>query len=129
MNNSFLKLKKDKNFHWTNHIMEKMRYYKISPSLVKRIVRYPERSEEGIVENTIASMKTNKSKKRQEIWVMYQKKNKKRKLIPTYQRIGNKKLRPKIILITAWRYPGKSPERNPIPQEIIEEVKEIIFNL
>jgi hypothetical protein len=48
--------------------------------------------------------------KKQEIWAMYK---------PV------KKLN-QIKVITAWRYPGKSPERNPIPQEILEEIKTII---
>jgi len=111
MNNSLAKLKKDKKFHWTDHIIGKMRFYQLSPARIKRIIRFPQRIEQGIAENTIACMQVNKSKKkREEIWVMYQRK------------IKNNKL----ILITAWRYPGKSPERNPIPQEIVEEIKEMI---
>jgi len=89
-----------------------MKYYRISPSLVKRVIRYPERTEEGIAPETIASMKVAKSKKRQEIWVMY--------------RSSKKEKNQKIRIITAWRYPGESPERNPVPENILQEVKELL---
>jgi len=32
----------------------------------------------------------------------------------------------RVKVITAWRYPGKSPARNPIPQEILDEIKNVI---
>lgn len=32
----------------------------------------------------------------------------------------------KIKIITAWRYPGKSPARDPIPAEILREIKNIL---
>ncbi len=119
MKDTYQKLNQGKKFHWTNHIIEKMKYYRISPSMIRRVIRFPERVEEGIVKNTIASMKVNKlKKKREEIWVMYQRKIKNKK-----SKIKNNN---KLILITAWRYPGKSPERNPIPKEIVEEIKEIL---
>ena len=31
-----------------------------------------------------------------------------------------------IKIITAWRYPGKSPKRNPIPSEILEEARSVL---
>lgn len=31
----------------------------------------------------------------------------------------------KIIIISAWRYPGVSPKNNPIPEEILREIEEI----
>ena len=93
---------------WTNHSKYKMQYYRLSESLVKRIIRFPKRTEEGIVENTICAMKPAQSKNYHEIWTMY-------------KLTGNK-----IKIITAWRYPGKSPKRNPIPQEILDEVYNLI---
>lgn len=84
-----------------------MRYYGLSRQRIKRVIRHPARIEEAIVPNMIAVMVPNK---KQEIWAMYK---------PV------KKLN-QIKVITAWRYPGKSPERNPIPQEILEEIKTII---
>jgi len=32
----------------------------------------------------------------------------------------------RIKIITAWRYPGKSPARDPVPQEILEEIRRIV---
>ena len=32
----------------------------------------------------------------------------------------------KIKIITAWRYPGKSPERDPVPQEVLREIRKIL---
>lgn len=32
----------------------------------------------------------------------------------------------KIKIITAWRYPGKSPARDPIPAEILREIKSLL---
>ncbi len=48
-----------------------------------------------------------------EIWVMYVLAN------------TNDKSK-KIKVITAWRYPGKSPERDPIPVEVLKEIKKLI---
>ncbi len=107
------KIPKDNDkYSWTWHVVEKMKYYKLSPSRVKRVIRHPERTEQGVAEDTIASMKVAKTKKRQEIWVMYQPAKKQ----------GNSKIR----IITAWRYPGESPERDPVPKKILKEVKSLI---
>ena len=40
--------------HWTMHAKDKMRYYKLSESRIKRILNYPKRIEEGIAKNTVA---------------------------------------------------------------------------
>jgi len=100
------KIGSDSKFIWTNHSRNKMSYYKLSESLVKRIIRFPDRIQEGIAENTIAVMKKATSKKRKEYWAMYQ--------------IDNGKIK----IITAWIYPGTSPKDKiiPIPQEIIDEL-------
>ena len=55
----------DKKYYWTNHVKEKMRFYGISDSLIKRILRFPQRTEEGIALNTVASMKSAGSKRNQ----------------------------------------------------------------
>lgn len=94
---------------WTNHAEYKIRRYKLSQSLVKRVIRHPARTEESIVPGTIACMKPAQSKKYQEIWAMY-------KLMPSKQ----------IKIITAWRYPGESPQRDPIPPEILKEIHSLI---
>ena len=110
--------KNDDKYHWTYHVARKMAFYGISPSMVKRIIRYPQRIEEGIAPDTVAAMRRAETKKLQEIWVMYvlaKQENKNPE--------NSKRKRSKIKIITAWRFPGESPERDPIPQEIIEEVK------
>ena len=102
--------KNDRRYLWTNHVVGKMLVYRISPSLVKRIVRFPSRVEEGIADATIAVMKpAERVKRREEIWVMYQ-------LSSTSR----------IKVITAWRYPDKSPARHPVPSAIMEEVAGIL---
>ena len=105
----------DDKYFWTNHVVRKMMFYGLSPDRVKRVLRSPKRSEKGVAENTIAVMQparpaggpSGAGKKPTEVWVMYQKK-------------GRKK-----IIITAWRYPGISPirEQIPIPADILEELK------
>ena len=100
--------KDDQRYSWTRHAFMKMRYYGISEGRIKRIIRYPKRIEEGIASNTIAVMQPTGTKRYQEIWVMY------------------KLHKSKIRIITAWRYPGKSPERDPIPVEIIKEVRRLL---
>ncbi len=112
----------DSKYHWTNHVKDKMRYYRISESLVKRVVRFPKRLEKGIAPQTSAAMQPRmvNGKTKEEIWVMYQeeKKRTKEKLL----------LAPKKKIISAWRYPGESPKRGPIPipEEILSELDIVI---
>jgi hypothetical protein len=96
-------------FSWTNHSKRKMNYYRLSESRVKRVLNNPKRKEIGIAPGTVAVMQPTNSKHSSEIWAMYQ--NLK----------GGK-----TKVITAWRYPGKSPIRGPIPVplEILEELGE-----
>ena len=86
---------------------------------MRGVIRSPRRTEKGIVPQTIAVMQPVSPKKtgdketwRQEIWVMYQEKKKTGPL-----ERGQKKI------ISAWRYPGVSPERDPIPAEILQEIE------
>lgn len=107
---------------WTKHSEKKISFYNLSKNRVLRVIKNPFRIEEGIAPQTIAVMKpinpkkikyhnnkrkysSTKLKWNQEIWVMFQK---------------NKK---ELKIISAWRYPGISPATNPIPMEIIEELK------
>lgn len=111
-------IKNRDNFSWTLHSRAKMRQYGLSESRVKRIIRYPQRIEEGIAPKTIAVMQRNDTQRRkQELWVMYQTEYKK-------QNIKNKKLR----IIAAWRYPGISPKRQapPIPEDILRELSTLM---
>ena len=104
-------MKSDNKYIWTGHSQYKMRYYGLSPQRIKRIIRYPARTEEAIVPGMIGVMC---SDKKQEIWAMYQ-------IVKSKFKNQNSKFR----IITAWRYPGKSPARNPIPRGILEEIKSI----
>ncbi|MDD2678210.1 MAG: hypothetical protein WC042_01435 [Candidatus Paceibacterota bacterium] len=107
-----LSVKKDSFFSWTNHAQNKLLQYNLSESRVKRIIRNPGRIEAGIAPNTIAAMQKAGSKKHPyEIWVMYEIKS---------QKLKNKK----IIIISAWKYPGttKPGEPIPIPPDIFEEI-------
>jgi len=139
-------------YYWTAHVAEKMHYYGLSEQKVLGVIRRPVRIETGIAENTVAVMipvgniKKNKKpsmwnrsfnddgqqeKWSQEIWVMYQTKNQKSKIKITNQNPKLKELQnkinsnKKITIISAWRYPGVSPKKNPIPEEILREIEEI----
>ena len=85
--------------NWTIHANEKMRYYKLSRTRVLKVLRRPVRIEAGVAPRTIALMQPATPAHTSEIWLMYQRAT----------RTGQ------ITIITAWRYPGKSPTRNPIP--------------
>lgn len=98
---------------WTKHAVRKMQYYQLSETRLKRVLNNPKRKELGIAPGTVAVMQPSGSKKHPtEIWLMY-------------QNLKEGKLR----IITAWRYPGKSPIRGPIPipEEILEELGEQIY--
>ena len=120
---------------WTRHAQGKMKFYRLTESRIKRIIRYPARVEEGILEGAIAAMQPAGGSKYSEIWVMYVIENSKRKPQNSKLLTGNipekfrKILKPQqgnIKIITAWRYPGKSPERDPIPEEILSEIRNLL---
>ena len=97
---------------WTHHSHDKMRFYRLTESRVKRIIRYPTRIEEGIIEGAVACMQPNGGKNYSEIWVLYI--------------LSGKKNEKKIKIISTLRYPGKSPARDPIPADILREIKSIL---
>ena len=99
-------------YYWTKHSLYKTRHYGLSEQRIKRVIRHPARIEEAIVPNMIAVMCPNK---KQEIWAMY-----------TLIKSNVKNQMSRVKVITAWRYPGKSPARNPIPQEILDEIRNVI---
>jgi len=99
--------KDDKNFSWTNHVKNKMLQYRLSEQKIKTVLKNPARKEGGIAPNTSAVMKRNDTlKRKEEIWVMFQKKS-------------------KVTVISAWRYPGVSPKGKeiPIPEDILKELE------
>jgi len=119
-------LKNDNKYYWTNHVKEKMVFYGLSDSLIKRIIRFPKRTEEGIAPDTIASLKTAGSKKNQyEIWVMYQVRKKakiyKKNDLNILDKLSESEIdeivryKPQIVIISAWKYPGLSQKKNEIP--------------
>jgi len=99
-----MELKVPKNtdrFEWTMHVVSKMKQYNLSENRVKRVINNPKRTEEGIAPGTMYQIKKNsKSETR------------------------NSK---QIKIITAWKYPGRSPIRGPvpIPADILEELSKI----
>lgn len=101
-------------YFWTNHARTKLRFYRLTESRIKRVIRHPARVEEGILEGAIACMQPAGGKKYSEIWTMY-----------VLTKIKDKGEGIKII--TAWRYPGKSPTRDPIPLKILQEIRSIIL--
>ncbi len=115
---------------FTAHARYKMTQYGLSEQKVRGIIRHPRRTETGVVPKTVAMMQPVSSKMvngrevwKQEIWVMYQKQSAKNKK----QSTGS----PRYLLsdscclkiISAWRYPGVSPKRSPIPREILQELE------
>lgn len=95
--------------YWTKHAKEKMHQYRLSENRLKKVLRKPDRKELGIAPRTIAIMQISGTKKHpSEIWLMYQKE------------------KSKIIkIISAWRYPGRSPigKPPPIPEDILWEIR------
>lgn len=141
INKFMFKLPKDDlKYQWTNHVKDKMVYYGISESLIKRIVRFPKRIEEGIAPKTTAVMQSGSNKKKpSEIWVMYQEIGQRPISGDKRQETSNKKFKnlslgrlslvsPRMRIISAWRYPGISPigRKIPIPEEILQELGNII---
>ncbi len=92
---------------WTKHSKSKMRQYRLSEKRVLRILRKPDRREEGILPGAIAQMQITGTKKHPtEAWLMY--------MILK---------RPRgIKIISTWRYPGRTPEdqRPIIPQDVLD---------
>jgi len=117
--------KDDERYSWTSHVFGKMMQYGISESRIKRIIRFPQRTEEGIVPQTVAVMTPAETKRYQEIWVMYAL-SKRARAEELGKLRGKTRKQGRIRIITTWRYPGKSPERDPIPQDVIEEVRKLL---
>jgi len=138
------KLPKDtKEIHWTKHIKEKMKEYQLSEKRLLRVFRNPERKEEGIAPGTVAVMQTVGKKCPYEIWLMYQIRKSTPHQSKTRCRVvlnrashwfrakikKQKAKRERIIMISAWRYPGKSPIHNPpIPENILENLEKFLKN-
>jgi len=97
--------------YFTVHGRAKMRFYGLSEQRIKRVLHTPSRIEQGIAPGTIAMMQKVSSPKRPyEIWVMVEDTDSRRNLV------------------SAWKYPGATKPGEPLPQEIIREIKEGMFS-
>ena len=105
----------DKKYFWTNHVRNKMRQYRLTESRIKRVIRHPTRTEEGVLENAVACMQPAGGKNYSEVWVMY-----------LLAKSNVKGQMSKVRIITAWRYPGKSPARDPIPADVLREIRNLL---
>lgn len=83
-----------------------MRFYGLSESRVKKAIKLPVRIESGVAPDTIALMQPAGTEKRpHEIWVMIKNSASERKVI------------------SVWRYPGRTKPGEPLPDDIIAELK------
>jgi hypothetical protein len=125
--NMFLKLPQNtEKIKWTKHSKMKMRQYRFSEKRVLRILRKPDRVEEGIALGTTAAMQITGTKKHPtEAWMMYEilKKPPKESKHPTGQAKG-------IRIISTWRYPGRTPTGKlpEIPEDTLRELDNILKN-
>ena len=114
-------IKEGERILWTKHVKEKMKQYQLSERRLKRVLRKPARIEKGIAPETIAIMQSTGTKKHPtEIWLMYQ---------TVKSKVKSQKLKV-IRIISAWRYPGISPLREPppIPIDVLSELENLIKN-
>jgi hypothetical protein len=114
----FLKLPSEEKIYWTKHSKMKMRQYRFSEKRVLKILRKPDRKEEGIAPGTIAAMQITGTKKHPtEAWLMYQ-------IIKSKVKSQKSKVR----IISAWRYPGRTPigQRPIIPEDTLEELDNLL---
>ncbi len=115
-------------FHWKMHVKDKMRFYRLSESRVKRVINFPKRIEEGIAEDTVAMMQPGGSAKNPyEIWVMVQWGSSEYSKVKTVKekevanKLGLKEISVKVI--SAWRYPGTTKPGERLPEEILRELR------
>lgn len=117
-------------YQFTMHAQYKMQQYGLSDQKVRSVIRNPRRREEGIVKDTVAVMQPVSVKRgldgkdtwKQEIWVMFVVKGK-NEIVSSEANKLMKLQAKKLRIISAWRYPGVSPKRNPIPEDILLELE------
>lgn len=121
---------------FTAHARYKMTQYGLSEQKVRGIIHRPRRTEVGVMPQAVAMMQPvspkvvdGKELWKQEIWVMYLIKNSRKDIPDDFRgdsKVSNKLVRleaRKLKIISAWRYPGVSPKRSPIPREILQELE------
>lgn len=130
------------NILWTAHARQKMRFYGLSEQRLRRVLKFPQRIEEGIAPETTAIMQPQKNDFSQrragggitkkvldrggvEKNRFFGGKNRKGagEIWLMYQKAKNKKIK----IISAWRYPGTSPKGKeiPIPADIRKELQKL----
>ena len=114
---------------------------------MKRVIGFPKRIEEGIAPDTVAMMQSAGTEKHPyEIWVMIQETQTNtdspsqilfqnlggQAQTNAEKRISQRKsvLSPRksafIEVISVWRYPGKTKPGQPLPEEIMKEIRNSI---
>lgn len=119
-------------YYWTRHSIGKMMQYGLSAQRVTRVIKGYKRIEKGIAKNTIAVMQPTSVRRdekgelkwKQEIWVMYQPRKQNSKL--KNRKLKHESDKSKYKIISAWKYPGVSPQNDPIPKKILGELKNIL---
>ena len=92
-----------------------MRFYRLSEQKVRSIIHAHNRVEEGIAPKTVAFMKrAGTPKNPYELWVMVQDE-------PARRGGMNKRK-----VISAWRYPGTTKPGDPLPPEILKEIRRFV---
>lgn len=131
-----------KKLHWTEHSKIKMRQYGLSKQKLLGILHRPERKEKGIVQGTLAVMKTNKKFVNKTIFLLKDRSNPPsssnwrttaRQRAPgeiwiMFKDVNSPRTGQSRKIISAWRYPGVSRpgEEIPIPEDIRREILKLI---
>ena len=131
-------------YQWTEHAKLKMKRYGLTGQRVTRVIRRPIRTEESIVGGNVIAVMQPQSIKRDEngektwsneIWAMYKIVEKKNKLKESSRIIDDAMVhflqkvsqdQKQICIISAWRYPGKTDPRDHLPDEIMQEIAEVV---
>lgn len=133
------------NILWTAHARQKMKFYGLSEQRLRRVLKFPQRIEEGIAPKTTAIMQPQRndfSQRRAGSGIIKKFTNKggveKNRFFGSknrrgtgeiwlmYQKIQRQK-KDKIKIISAWRYPGISPKGKEIsiPDDIRKELQRL----
>lgn len=115
-----------------------MRFYGLSEARVRRVLHAPHRVEEGVAPETAAYMqRVGIGRNPSEIWVMIQAGNtsgrrggaQRSSFVlprPSQARRGSGAKHFERVIISAWRYPGATKPRAPLPAAIGAEIAEAL---
>jgi len=136
-----MKWKEPKNsdlYKWTHHAKEKMKYYGLSETRVRLVLKKPLRIEENFIEGVLLAMqpqstrvnkKTKEKKWSSEIWVMYKEIDSDVVLnLDVPKKFENLfKKQKQLLIVSAWKYPGVTHSNKDLPIEIENEIYETDF--